>query len=150
MNNDYPNNNKITHIEVSMPKKNEFMISHFVGITIITSLLFIPLSFAVAFFMKVPVKIHTVLAVTLLLTVVFALTAFIVGFILKRFNFRLNSVFKYLVLFIVSTVSAFITIVVLELPFVTYTLTVLLGLLVVSIGAGIILTISGKFAIPKE
>lgn len=150
MNNEHTNHSKAPHITVRMPKKNEFMINHFVGVTLITSLLVMPLLLILAFFMNAPIKIATALIAILLLTVVFALVAIIVGFILKRFKFRLDSLFKYLILFVVSTFGAFITIGVLELGFVTYTPSVLIGLLTVSILCGIILTISGKFGIPKE
>ncbi|MGP9667884.1 MULTISPECIES: hypothetical protein, partial [unclassified Psychrobacter] len=92
----------------------------------------------------------TAVVATLLLTVVFALVAIIVGVILKRFNFRINSLFKYLILFFIGTISAFLTIGALELWFVTYTPSVLIGLSAVSIIFWIVVTISGKFSIPKE
>lgn len=150
MNNEHTNISKAPFITVRMPKKNEFMISHFVGVIMMVSMLVMSLLVLAAFFMKAPVKIFTAVVATLLLTFVFALVAIIVGVILRRFNFRLNSLFKYLVLFVVGTISAFLTIGALELWFVTYTPSVLIGLSAVSIIFWIVVTISGKFSIPKE
>jgi len=150
MNNEHTNTNDSPIITARMPKKNEFMIGHFVGVIMMVSMLVMSLLILVAFFMNMPIKIVTAVVATLLLTFVFALVAIIVGVILRRFNFRLNSLFKYLVLFVVGTISAFLTIGALEIWFVTYTPSVLIGLLAVSIIFGIVLTISGKFSIPKE
>ncbi len=133
-----------------MSQKDELMISRFVGVTVIVSLLVMSALLLVAFFMDIPIKISTAIVAILLLTLVFALVTMIVGFILKRFSFRLDSIFKYLSLFILGVVSTFIIIGVLELGFVTYTPSVLIGLVAVSMIFGIIITISGKFGIPKQ
>lgn len=133
-----------------MSQKNEFIISRFVGVTVVISPLIMSALLLIAFFMHTPIKISTAIVAILLLTLVFALIAMIVGFILKHFNFRLNSIFNYLVLFVVGFISTFITIGVLELGFVTYTPSVIIGLVAVSIISGIVITISGKFGIPKQ
>ena len=143
-------NTKASYIKVRTPKQYGFMVRQFVGASVMTSILVMPILLVVAFLTGMPIKVPTALMAIVLLTIVFALVAMIVGFILKRLYFVLDSIFKYLVLFVVSTVSAFITIGVLELGFVTYTRYVLIGRLVVSIIAGVILAIYGKYVMPKK
>ena len=134
-----------------MSKNNKFTISSFVGATMLVSVLILGALLVLAFFMSaISEKMPMAIAASILLIIVLSLVAMMVGFILKRLNFTLDSLFKYFILFVVSTAVTFITIFILELKFVTYTPDVLIGLSAVSIMAGIILTISGKIAIPKQ
>ena len=131
-------------------KSDEFTIRDFVAATVLVSLLILGALLVLVFFVYTSAKISMAIAAITLLIIVLSLVAMMVGFILKRLNFRLSSLFKYFILFVVSTAVTFITIFILELKFVTYTPTVLIGLSAVSIIAGIIFTISGKIAIPKQ